>query len=61
MSNVFGSGRGAWTLFLDGAEIASGDDERVSAKDGITASKEQDALELSMPRRETGSYTLSWS
>ena len=61
MSNVFGSGRGAWTLFLDGAEIAAGDDERVNANAGFAASKEHDALELTMPRRETGSYTLSWS
>lgn len=61
VNNVFGRGRGAWKLFLEGDEIATGDDDRVVSKDGIGASRQDDALRLEMPRRDVASHTLCWS
>ncbi|NNL85930.1 MAG: hypothetical protein HKP27_09770 [Myxococcales bacterium] len=61
ISNVFGSGRGAWTLLRGGTEVAAGSDQSVTSHEGLSASRERDALELTVPRGEVESFVLSWS
>ena len=59
IENVDGPQHEAWKLSLDGVEIASASDGQVAVSDGFGILRDEDALVLSLPRQDVGSYSLS--
>lgn len=53
--------RDAWALSLDGAEIASGAEGRVTANDGIGIEMTDDGLVVACSRPQKGAFSLRWS
>jgi len=61
IENVRGPRRENWKLLLDDAEIGACADGQVGASDGFGIACDGDALALSVPRQEIGSYSLRWA
>jgi hypothetical protein len=61
ISNVFENGRGAWKLYRNGVESASGDDERIARKADLTIERHADVMKLVAHRDATSAYSLIWT
>jgi hypothetical protein len=61
ISNVFEKGRGAWKLYRDGVESASGDDERVAGTADLRIERHADVMKLVASREAMSAYTLVWA